>query len=498
MPSGTIEDFLFSLKAFESGWDRPRYEVGIIADWQLNEWAGGTVQDFFPQYDSWGDLTAREWDVMSYRSMNAFGFVGYQFGEALLIDLGYYDDDVYYLNGASTNTWDGTWTGKNGATSLEAFMTAEVQDRAMYDAFGFNLSVIENQLGAAGRDLDEFLGETATYVRNGEQLSVELTLTGVLAAAHLRGAWAVADLLLSGTLSFDEFGTSILQYVEQFGGYDSPSIEQLIADWEAGKTGDEGLGQPGDGGGDSGGDGSGAPVVSLGTAGVTAETADVVIDWAWGQDETVPFDPASDTIFVDWINAEALEVFETSAGVVIAVPSNNQRVTLRDAELSDLTSDNFTFNDSSAAQEVLALVGPGSTPPPDNPDTPRSEPGDGGGGVPDGSLGTAGVTAETADIVIDWMWGRDETVPFDAASDTIFVGWIDAAALEVSQTSDGVVIAVPSNNQQVMLSDTDLSELTGDNFTFKDSSAAQEVLALIGPDTSASLADVAPSDVDFF
>ena len=41
---------------------------------------------------------------MAYRSTNSFGFVGYQFGEALLIDLGYYDDDFYYGNGASTNT----------------------------------------------------------------------------------------------------------------------------------------------------------------------------------------------------------------------------------------------------------------------------------------------------------------------------------------------------------------------------------------------------------
>ena len=53
--------------------------------------------------------------------------------------------------------------------------------------------------------------------------SVEITLTGILAAAHLRGYPATIDLLLNGTLSTDEYGTSILQYIDQFGGYDFPA-----------------------------------------------------------------------------------------------------------------------------------------------------------------------------------------------------------------------------------------------------------------------------------
>jgi hypothetical protein len=128
MSKGTYEEFRDALRAFESGWDRARYETGQIQDWQLNQWAGGTVEEFYPGVSSWGDLTDEQWDAMSYRSMNSLGFVGYQFGEALLIDLGYYDDDQFYGNGASTNTWDGTWTGKNGVNSLEEFMTKEAQE----------------------------------------------------------------------------------------------------------------------------------------------------------------------------------------------------------------------------------------------------------------------------------------------------------------------------------------------------------------------------------
>jgi hypothetical protein len=37
----------------------------------------------------------------------------YQFGEPLLIDLGYYKADVFYGNGADKNYWQGTWTGRN-------------------------------------------------------------------------------------------------------------------------------------------------------------------------------------------------------------------------------------------------------------------------------------------------------------------------------------------------------------------------------------------------
>ena len=194
MTKGSFNDFLDALRAFESGWDRDRYDQGVIADWQLDQWAGGPVGDHYPQYYSWADLTDDEWDAMSYRSMNSLGFVGYQFGEALLIDLGYYDDDVFYGAGAASNTWDGTWTGKNGVNSLEEFMTAGAQDVAIQEAFGYNLKVIEDGLAATGQSLEDLLGTTASYQEGGQTVTVELTLTGIMAAAHLRGAWGTLAL----------------------------------------------------------------------------------------------------------------------------------------------------------------------------------------------------------------------------------------------------------------------------------------------------------------
>ncbi|MEM6546646.1 MAG: 1,4-beta-glucanase [Pseudomonadota bacterium] len=390
MSNGPFEAFLDVLRAFESGWDRDRYEAGIIADWQLDQWAGGPVTSRFPQYSSWGDLTDAEWDAMSYRSMNSLGFVGYQFGEALLIDLGYYDDDVFYGNGAAANTWDGIWTGKNGVESLETFMTGAAQEIAIREAFGYNLQIIETGLAAQGTSLEALLGTTASYQQNGQTVEVELTLTGLMAAAHLRGAWGTLSLLQAGAVSTDEFGTSILQYVEQFGGYDAPSVAEAIAFFTDRLTGDEGLGTP-NGTPPPGVPGSPQSDPGTGTPSVTKETADLVLTWAWGEDRSIAdFDPTADTIFVDWIGADALEIQEANGSVTFAVPSNNQQTTLLGVSLTDLSPANFTILDATAAAEIVALIGDEGAADPAEPDPPADTPTDPG----DGHNGHGGTMTE--------------------------------------------------------------------------------------------------------
>ena len=517
MSNGTFTDFLSALLAFESGWDRERYNSGVIQDWQLDAWAGGPVTDFFPAYSSWGDLSDSEWETMAYRSTNSLGFVGFQFGEALLIDLGYYDDDLFYGNGAATNTWDGTWTGKNGVTSLDDFMTKEAQTVAIQEAFGYNLQIIENGLQNAGRSLDDFLGQTTSYTDgNGAPVTVELTLTGILAAAHLRGAYGTLNLLLNDAVSQDEYGTSILQYVEQFGGYDSPSVGEMIAYFEDRKTGDEGLGTPGgDGPGDTGGDDTGGNDTGGndtggGTAGVTKESADVVVTWSYGSDtEITDFEPATDTIFVDWISAADLDVSEVAGSTVFAVPSNQQSLTLVGVALSDLSEANFTILDGTAAQEILGLVGDGSTTPdpdpnpdpdpdPDpNPDPdpdpdpdpnpdPDPDPNPGPQPGPDGdgdAFNNPSITKENADVVITWAYGTNVVIAdFDPMTDTIFVDWIGADALEVSEVNGSVVFAVPSNNQTTTLQGVTLMMLQAGNIHALDQTARDELATLIMDD----------------
>lgn len=385
--TGTFEDFLAALLAFTSGWDRERYNAGGLEDRQLDQSAGGSVSSFFPSYSSWSELSPAEWKAMACRSVNSLGFVGFRFGEALMIDLGYYDAEVYYGHGSAINRWDGTWTGKNGIHSLKGFMSATAQRRAICEAFGHYLRIMQSQLAASGSSLEAVLGRTVRYTRGEEVVQVELTLSGILAAAHLRGAWGTASLLLGGAASMDQYGASILQSLDQFGGYDSPSITQLTTLFEdrsaaaavpavpetaSRKTPDPQV-SPEDMASDETASAEMAVaraasevapealrevLPGYGAAGVSAETATVVISWAWRQSDRVTgFNPATDTIFIDKVGALDLDVAETTDGVVFSIPSNAQSTTLAGVRLNELSGANFTILDASAAEGILALVG---------------------------------------------------------------------------------------------------------------------------------------------
>ncbi|WP_017316185.1 hypothetical protein [Mastigocladopsis repens] len=149
---------------------------------------------------------------------NQLGFIGkYQFGEALLKDLGYYDTPNPYIgggNGVDRNNWQGRWTGKNGINSKQDFLNNknDVQDKAIKEAFEYRWNLINNQLN--GRSIKEFIGQ--------QRGGVVITTSGILAAAHLRGEGGVVKLLLNNEVSQDENGTSILAYLEEFAGFQTP------------------------------------------------------------------------------------------------------------------------------------------------------------------------------------------------------------------------------------------------------------------------------------
>ncbi|WP_414583760.1 hypothetical protein [Scytonema sp. PCC 10023] len=149
---------------------------------------------------------------------NQLGFIGkYQFGEALLKDLGYYDTPNPYIgggNGVAKNNWQGRWTGKNGINSKQDFLNNKnnVQDIAIKEAFEYKWNLIKNQLN--GRSIKEFIGQ--------QRGGVVITTSGVLAAAHLRGEGGVVNLLLNNQVSQDENGTSILAYLKEFAGFQTP------------------------------------------------------------------------------------------------------------------------------------------------------------------------------------------------------------------------------------------------------------------------------------
>ncbi|MBU8874849.1 hypothetical protein KQ910_13820 [Reyranella sp. MMS21-HV4-11] len=357
MSNGTFTEFLNALRAFESGVDYDRYVSGRITEWQIRSWVGD---------DNWNAYQAGQlsWRDMQYTSVNALGFVGYQFGEPLLIDLGYY-------HGNTGNLWTGHFTGKNGVDSFATLKT-DIQESIILDAFGYNLNVIESGLEAKGTSLDALIGTQRTYMdTNGQSVTVTLTLTGILAAAHLRGAWGTLDLLNNGSASADEYGTSILKYIQQFGAYDAPGYSTIIAAHESGKTlafaeelcnddfNDDGTvsdysgwdGTQADGGSGGGETGGGSDTGGDGETGGDGAATVTTINWMWGTSTVLAFDPDLDVLDFGWFQKDNFSIAEVGGSVVITITGNNQAYRLEGVTLAELSMDNIRAKDASAIQK---------------------------------------------------------------------------------------------------------------------------------------------------
>jgi hypothetical protein len=161
-------------------------------------------------------------DPKQYQVENILGFIGkYQFGEPILIELGYYKTNIYYGHGANKNYWQDKWTGKKDIDSKMKFLhSPDVQELAVREAFTLNWKLIDRTLKKQGTSLENYLGQEKTFGDGGELKTITITLSGVLAAAHLRGPYGMANLLLKNQLSHDEFSISILRHLEKYSGYD--------------------------------------------------------------------------------------------------------------------------------------------------------------------------------------------------------------------------------------------------------------------------------------
>ena len=195
---------------------------------------------------------------MQYNSLNAWGFIGYQLGEAVLIDSGYYSPKVVNIDGkeydsfyvfvddstwigcqkealteivgsggnkilaTDLNNWEGTFVGKNGVHSLEDLRNPDKQELVMRDAMRFNYGVMTQLLEDANMNWTQALAKSWPGTDdNGDPVTVKATMSGLLAAAHLRGAWGTARLLTKDEITCDELGTCITKYIYKFGGFNT-------------------------------------------------------------------------------------------------------------------------------------------------------------------------------------------------------------------------------------------------------------------------------------
>lgn len=140
-------------------------------------------------YNGFKEALAFKESQGKYHVVNTLGYLGkYQFGSSTLHLMGVYDMDSFLDN-------------------------AELQEKAFETNIARNKWILR-------RDIKRFTGK-----RIG---GVEITESGILAAAHLAGAGNVKKYLRSYGQNdvTDAYGSSISYYMKKFGGYDITNIEQ--------------------------------------------------------------------------------------------------------------------------------------------------------------------------------------------------------------------------------------------------------------------------------
>ncbi|MTH97646.1 hypothetical protein [Roseibium sp. RKSG952] len=157
--------------------------------------------------------------------------------------------------------------------------------------------------------------------------------------------------------------------------------------------------------------------------------------------------------------------------------------------LASLSSSNFIFKNESLADEVLAQL-----------DGANESSTDTGSAAEDTSGDTTGSNASVAgqNIDVDYNWGNNQQVlDFDPASDTLTIGWFNSGDIVLSEVNGSVVISLPNNNQTITLTGITLSDLSADNFIFKNSGISSDVLTQLQTGTVADdSADSADSTGD--
>lgn len=208
------------------------------------------------------------WKRIQAAVTNYLGFIGFQFQESDLQALGYYkyatkevDGTVYpshyvdvpvanWKNNVTafldkdpkevdTPTWvtdtvmfeDANFLGKHGITSKSTFEDPDKQIFVIQDHFENKFQGITTGLQARDKHLKDYLGTVLNWdglqpkvspPPQGRSNEVTITLSGLLAGAHLRGAGGVVALLLDHQNPQDESGTYILQYVQDYANYKTP------------------------------------------------------------------------------------------------------------------------------------------------------------------------------------------------------------------------------------------------------------------------------------
>lgn len=139
-----------------------------------------------------------------YEAKNSFGYLGaYQFGMARLCDLGLTER---IKEGMSNDCFK--W--KEGMSEEMFLNSPEVQDQLFF----------RHCTDLAGTINKEFGNEIGK-----QKYGVLITLSGLIAGAHLLGLGGVRNFINKGEVGKDGYNTSIKDYIQSFAGFD---LDKLI------------------------------------------------------------------------------------------------------------------------------------------------------------------------------------------------------------------------------------------------------------------------------
>lgn len=155
-------------------------------------------------------------NIRASQNKNSLGYIGFfQFGEAALIDLGYYKHWKDNSDKTEENDWTGSWTGHNGINSLSDFLKSPAKQ---VQIIGEWIDLLCKRL--RNRSFNEYYGK----IING----IEITESGAIAGAHLVGDGGLGSFLgISGFKGnykeIDGNNIHISKYIEMFNHYDLES-----------------------------------------------------------------------------------------------------------------------------------------------------------------------------------------------------------------------------------------------------------------------------------
>lgn len=160
-------------------------------------------------------LTTTE-NIRASSIKNSRGYIGFfQFGEAALIDLGYYKHWDNNSDKTKTNDWTGIWVGYNDINSLSDFLKSPSKQ---IQIIGEWINLLCKRL--RNRSFNEYYGK----IING----IEITESGAIAGAHLVGEGGLGSFL--GVPGFkgnykesDGNNIHISKYIDMFNHYDLES-----------------------------------------------------------------------------------------------------------------------------------------------------------------------------------------------------------------------------------------------------------------------------------